>query len=112
MSAAHTRISTVLALLLLSAATASMAQSVGPDVAVRYSDLDITTVAGAEKLYARIQKAAAQVCPAADSLSLVQNGAVLRCRNTVVAHAVNSISSPQVTAVFVARAHHGVRSPV
>ena len=102
----------VTALMVLTAATASAAQSVGPDVAVRYSDLDITTVAGAEKLYARIQQAAAQVCPTADSKWLAKYVAVVRCRNEVIAHAVRSVSSPQVTAVYAARAHHGVRSPV
>ena len=93
-------------------APASAGQLVGPDVTVRYSDLDLNTVAGAERLYERIQQAAAQICPQADSKWLVQYEAVMRCRNTVVAHAVSSVSSPQVTAVYAARAHHGVRSPV
>ena len=104
----------VMGLMVLGAAAtqASAAQFVGPDVAVGYADLDITTVAGAEKLYQRIQQAAVRVCPPADSKSLAQYVAVNRCRNTVVAHAVRSVSSPQVTAVYAARAHHGVRSPV
>ena len=93
------------------AAQAAPAWYVGPDVAVGYADLDITSVAGAEKLYERIQQAAARVCPAPDSKLLTEYAAVLRCRNTVVAHAVNSVSSPQVTAVFAARTHHGARTP-
>jgi UrcA family protein len=99
------------ALMVLTAATASAAQVVGPDVLVRYSDLDIATVAGAEKLYERILQAAAQVCPAPDSPSLSAHAALLRCRNEVVEHAVSSVGSPQVTAVFAARTHHWVRSP-
>lgn len=102
----------VTALMVFTAATASAAQSVGPDVSVRYADLDITTLAGAEKLYARIQLAAAQVCPATQSPLLVEHAAVVKCRNEVIAHAVSSIGSPQVTAVFAARTHHGVRAPV
>ena len=102
----------VAAVMVFTAATASAAQLVGPDVSVRYSDLDITTVAGAEKLYARIQQAAAQVCPAANSQLLVEYAAVVKCRNVVIAHAVSSIGSPQVTAVFAARGHHGLRAPV
>jgi UrcA family protein len=92
-------------------APASAGQLVGPDVTVRYSDLDLNTVAGAEKLYERIQQAAAQVCPQADK-RLIEYQAVMRCRNTVVAHAVSSVSNPQVTAVYAARTHHWVRSPV
>lgn len=94
------------------AAQASPAWYVGPDVAVAYADLDITSAAGAEKLYERIQQAAARVCPARDTRLLTEYAAVMRCRNTVVEHAVNSVSSPQVTAVFAARTHHGARSPV
>ena len=94
------------------ATQASPARFVGPDVAVGYADLDITTQAGAETLYERIQQAAARVCPPADSKMLTQYVAVMRCRNTVVEHAVSSLSSPQVTAVYAARVHHGVRSPV
>jgi UrcA family protein len=90
---------------------AAVAQSVGPDVHVRYADLDITTAAGAEKLYERIQQAAALVCPQADARWLAQYVTVVRCRNTVVAHAVQSLSNPQLTAVYAARAHHAVRSP-
>jgi UrcA family protein len=98
-------------LMVLATATASAAQVVGPDVLVRYADLDITTVAGAEKLYERIQQAAAQVCPAPNSPLASAHVALVRCRNEVVAHAVSSVGSPQVTAVFAARTHHGVRSP-
>lgn len=104
----------VLGFMALGAATAQAAPGwfVGPDVAVGYADLDITSAAGAEKLYERIQQAAARVCPASDSKLLTEYAAVLKCRNTVVEHAVNSVSSPQVTAVFAARTHHGARSPV
>jgi UrcA family protein len=93
-------------------APASAGQLVGPDVAVHYADLDINTVAGAERLYERIQLAAAQVCPQADSRLLTQYMAVMRCRNTVVAHAVSGVRSPQVAAVYAARAPHWARSPV
>ena len=113
MSAAHKAsiAAAITALMVLTAPAASAAQVVGPDVVVRYSDLDITTVVGAEKLYERIQQAAARVCPAPDSLSVTDHRGLLRCRNEVVAHAVSSVASPQVTAVFAARGHHGARSP-
>jgi UrcA family protein len=104
----------VMGFMLLGAAVAqaSPVPYVGPDVVVGYADLDITSAAGAEKLYERIQQAAARVCPQSDSGMLTAYAAVLRCRNTVLEHAVRSVSSPQVTAVFAARAHHWARSPV
>jgi UrcA family protein len=93
------------------AAPASAGQYLGPDVAVHYADLDITTAAGAEALYERIQQAAVSVCPPADSRSLARYMTVIRCRNEVVAGAVSSVSSPQVTAIYAARARHGAHSP-
>ena len=94
------------------AAQVSAASLVGNDLAVRYSDLNLDTLAGAEKLYARIQSAAARICPPADAQPLVEHVAALRCRNEVVAHAVDSLGSPQLTAVFAARSHHPTHSPV
>jgi UrcA family protein len=79
----------------------------GGDVAVNYADLDISTTAGAEKLYERIRKAAAQVCPQVDTMELQRHAAAARCENAAVAHAVNSIASPQLAAVYAARTHHG-----
>ena len=107
----RTSIAAVMGLTVLAAAAApaSAGQYVGPDVAVHYADLDITTAAGAEALYERIQQAAARVCP--DSKLLVQNMTAIRCRNEVVARAVSSLSSPRVTAIYAARAHHGAHSP-
>ncbi len=93
------------------AAPASAWQYLGPDVAVHYADLDITTAAGAEALYERIQQAAVSVCPQADGRPLARYMTVIRCRNEVVARAVSSVSSPRVTAVYAARAHHGAHSP-
>ena len=100
----------ILGLMVLGAPVAqvSAASLVGPDRAVSYADLDLNTVAGAEKLYVRIQQAAAQICPQAQSQPLVEYVAAVRCRNEVVAHAVEHLSSPQVTAVFAARAHRGL----
>jgi UrcA family protein len=92
-------------------APASAGQFAGPDVTVRYADLDITTSAGAESLYERIQQAAARVCPASDR-TLVRQMAAERCRNEVVAQAVDSLSNPRLTAIYAARMHHAAHSPV
>ncbi len=97
----------LMAVMVLAAAPAPAAMP-GGDLAVSYADLDISSTAGAEKLYERIRKAAAQVCPQVDFRETVRHAAAVRCLNAAVAHAVNSIASPQLAAVYAARTHHGV----
>jgi UrcA family protein len=101
-------------LLILGAAGMPLAAApvIGPDVTVRFADLNINTEAGAEKLYERIRQAAARVCPLPDLRPLAEHAAATRCRNEVVAQAVNRVSSAQLTAVYAARAHRGAHSSV
>lgn len=97
----------VMGVMVLAAAQAPAA--VRDDVAVNYADLDISTTAGAEKLYERIRRAAEQVCPRVDFMDIQRHAVAVRCQNEAVAHAVNSIASPQLAAVHAARSHR-VRS--
>jgi UrcA family protein len=78
-----------------------------PDVTVRFADLDLNTAQGASALYTRIRHAAEEVCPGAESLSVPLRMAALSCRNKVVAHAVASVGSPQLAAVYAERARNG-----
>ena len=94
------------------AAQGSSPQFEGPAVVVNYADLDINTPRGAEKLYARIEHAAEQLCPPVDFSELQRYAVYLRCRNEVVAHAVGRVNSPQLAAVYAARTHRVMRSPV
>ena len=94
------------------AAQGSRSQLDGPAVVVKYADLDINTPRGAEELYTRIEHAAVQLCPRVDFGEIERYAASLRCRNDVVAHAVSSINSPQLAAVYAARTHHVAHSPV
>lgn len=92
------------------AAQVSASELQGPDVVVRYGDLDLSTRAGAETLYSRIQLAAAQVCRGSDSFDLIMRAAAVRCQNALVAHAVANVPSPQLAAVY--ESHHGDHRPV
>jgi UrcA family protein len=83
------------------------AQTLGADVVVKYADLDITTAVGAEQLYERIRRAALQVCPRVESIEVERYRSYLHCEDAVVAHAVSSIASPQLAAIYAARTHHG-----
>jgi UrcA family protein len=102
----------ILGLMALGAAAAQVSASEfqGPDVVVRYGDLNLGTRTGAETLYARIQLAAAQVCRPSDSLELLRHTAFLRCQSELVSRTVANVRSPQLAAVY--EAHRSVRRPV
>jgi len=69
-----------------------------PSVTVRYADLDLSTSAGANELYQRIQAAAKQVCgpPGAD---LIEQTGWRRCYRMAVGDAVRKVNSPLLIAV-------------
>jgi UrcA family protein len=93
------------------AAGQAPAATPGTDIVVRYADLDINTAAGAEKLYARIRHAATQVCPEVSSIEIARHQASQRCQDAAVAHAVGSVGSAQLAAIYATRSHHGAHSP-
>jgi UrcA family protein len=92
------------------AAQVSASELQGPDVVVRYGDLDLSTRTGAETLYTRIQLAAAQVCRRADAIDLIMRAGAVRCQNELVAHTVAGVPSPQLAAVY--ESHHADHRPV
>jgi UrcA family protein len=75
--------------------------SVGPDVAVRYSDLDLTTVEGATVMLQRINAAAKRVCAPLYHGTL---GSMVKrdtCRNQLIAETVAKMNRPALAAVYV-----------
>lgn len=86
---------------------AAQAPAVALGVSVKYTNQDLQTTAGVERLYERIREAAAQVCPAVSSLELQRHAAAMRCQEAAIAQAVTSIGSPQLAAVYAAKSHHG-----
>jgi UrcA family protein len=69
-----------------------------PSVTVRYADLDLSSPAGADALYRRIQAAARQVCgfPGTD---LVEQSSWRSCYRSAVGDAVRKVNSPLLIAV-------------
>jgi UrcA family protein len=69
-----------------------------PSVTVRYADLDLSTSAGANTLYRRIQAAAKQVCrsPGTD---LIEQIGWRSCYRSAVGDAVRKVNSPLLIAV-------------
>jgi len=79
-----------------------------PAVAVKYGDLNLATERGARILFARIQVAADEVCPAVeDNRALGQIKAHTLCVRGAVSRAVEQVDSPRLAAVLSAQSRHG-----
>ncbi|HEY1725138.1 MAG TPA: UrcA family protein [Steroidobacteraceae bacterium] len=78
-----------------------------PSVVVRYADLDLTSDRGAHILYRRIQGAANVVCPQPDIRDLKAIVEAHACREQAIARAVQTVSSPQLAAIYAANPKRG-----
>jgi UrcA family protein len=67
-------------------------------LAVRYADVDLSTISGADTLYGRIQGAARFVC-GEEGRSLTEQRDWQTCYRSAVAGAVTRINNPMLTAV-------------
>lgn len=73
---------------------------VGPDVTVRYSDLDLNTIEGATIMLKRIRDAAEQVCA---PLYHGTVGSMVKrdsCRNQLIAETVAKLNRPALAAAY------------
>lgn len=86
---------------------AAPATSSVPSIAVKYSDLDLATDAGAHALYSRIATAARAVCPDANIRDLSAFANNRECQSEAIARAVRDVRSPRLAAVYNARTNHG-----
>lgn len=77
----------------------------GPDIAVRFADLDVNTVAGATQLLQRIESAADSVCARLDHGDLASRGNRERCEQKLTAAAVTKVNHPVLAQVYES-AHH------
>jgi len=88
------------ALSLACASTAGAAGSSAPaTVTVRYGDLNLGTDAGLQTLYARLQRAAEQVCPDSHDRSLERATRARACEAAAVDAAVERVHSPRLAAL-------------
>jgi UrcA family protein len=88
----------------LLAGSLGVAQAVTPigepaAVVVSYSDLDLSTTAGAQTLYTRISRAAREVCPFEDAIDAPRVAKNHACREAAIARAVSAVNSTQLAAV-------------
>ena len=74
-----------------------------PQIAVSYSDLDLTSSEGTRELYKRIASAAREVCPYPNARALAEVAVNHSCREMAIAKAVRQVNSPALVAL---RAEH------
>ena len=84
----------------------SATPSNGRSVTVSYADLDLSSPAGAQTLYRRIQGAAQQVCGYAGA-DVIEQAIWKSCYRSAVGDAVKKVNEPLLTAV-----HAGKPAPV
>jgi UrcA family protein len=82
-----------------------------PSAVVRYDGRDLASDASAQRLLQRIEIAARDVCFEETREPLPMQQAARRCALAAVAHAVDSIRAPRLTAAYVARYGPKVPSP-
>ena len=79
----------------------------GRAVTVSYTDLDMSTPAGASALYARLTHAAHQVCDSADIRDLNARARNQTCEREAIDHAVQAVHSTQLAALVNVRPPRG-----
>ena len=77
---------------------------------VRYSDLNLSTQAGAAVLYKRIRFAAEDVCGDVHSWQLAEAKAAKACVDRAIFTGVRSVNAPMLTSEY--NAHAGVVQPM
>ena len=85
------------------------AATAAASVTVSYRDLNLTTTAGNQALYARIVSAARQVCGAGevDIRNLHAFALEQSCEGRAIARAVDDAHNPALAAIYSARVRHG-----
>jgi UrcA family protein len=85
---------------LVLAVPAPAASLAGPDVNVRYTDLDIDTVDGATELLNRIKAAADRVCAPLDHGDIASRANRGKCHLKLTAAAVSKVDHPVLASVY------------
>jgi UrcA family protein len=76
-------------------------------VSVRYTDLDLTTAKGADRLYRRIASAAREVCPGVYSPNPGVAADARHCEATAIANAVSKVNNAKLALVHASRTSRG-----
>jgi UrcA family protein len=88
------------------AAGAATPDSDAPSIALKYDPVALNTDGGARKLYARIETAAAKVCPSYGDPIIVSQAA-WECRQHAIESAVEKTHNPRLAAIYLSNSKRG-----
>ncbi len=71
-----------------------------PTRTVHYSDLNLNTQAGTERLYNRIRNAAKQVCGGVEPRQLAESTPAQNCMSQAIAASVRAVNNPRLTTTY------------
>jgi UrcA family protein len=77
---------------------------------VKFGDLNVSNAQGAATLYARIHRAAANVCRSFDNRDFESRRQIDACMHKAITEAVNKVDQPSLYAVY--NAKNGTSKPV
>ena len=92
------------------ATVCTAAQTDPPQTIVKYADLNVSNPQGAAALYARIQRAARQVCLPLDGGDLRSKARMGACVHKAIADAVTKVDRAELFAVYNSKNHE--RRPI
>jgi UrcA family protein len=97
----HQRAAAAFALSAALLATSALATAANEVVSrtVRFGDLDISHRAGAAVLYARIRRAAREVCDPVEPRALASLNLARTCEEQAIERAINDVGAPQLRSV-------------
>jgi UrcA family protein len=81
-----------------------------PSIVVKYTNQSLATDSGVKDLYARIVRAAKQVCPDAPDVSIRNLNAerrVTQCRDQAIARAIRKVDNSQLAALYATHSKNG-----
>jgi UrcA family protein len=81
-----------------------------PQTTVKYADLNVSSPEGGSTLYARIQRAARQVCGPLDGRELTSKARMGACVHKAIADAVAKVGQPALFDAY--NAHNGQSTPI
>ena len=78
-----------------------------PRLTVHYSSAMLESDEGVRTLYARLRRAAEQVCPAYRETRFITSSSVMQCREKALADAVRQVNNTRLAALHTARTRAG-----
>jgi UrcA family protein len=78
---------------------AAIAADSSPKMLVRFSQQDLNSEEGIQKVYLKIRRAAEDVCPAIETGTYLASERTLKCRQTAIASAVDAIHNKRLAEV-------------